>query len=370
MGSVKNLGHIGFKKSIESLLRNDWENQDRMRSLVIDYELKKEAKEKRKDRHVRIIVLGSGDSGKTTLLRQLNLVFGTGFSIEQLQYKSLILENIANAFKGIFTGKLDYKKFPVMSQYESQIKTILGFQYEPPLTNLPAAVLCAIVEIWNIPSIKEIYCNPPPGLDIHEMGIHFLNDIARITHPDYLPTNQDILYIRKPTMMISEHIFQITDTFYHFFDVAGQRECRARWQPYFDGTLDGIIFAASLISYCQVLAEDPRVNRHFDALVLFESIANHTLLKHTNLIILFTKSDLLSKRLDKFPVNRYLGYYTDGNDFKSVVAFFKTKMIKKVKRTDRLILTHVTNNTDTKLMTKVVNSITACVIQRKINLLC
>jgi ABC-type Fe3+/spermidine/putrescine transport system ATPase subunit len=52
------------------------------RSAEIDKQLKEDATELKKqiEKNSRIILLGTGDSGKTTVLRQLTLIHGAGFS--------------------------------------------------------------------------------------------------------------------------------------------------------------------------------------------------------------------------------------------------------------------------------------------------
>jgi stage III sporulation protein SpoIIIAA len=56
------------------------EQELKKRSQMIDEQLRKEAEQRKQDKTLDIILLGSADSGKTTLLRQLILLHGSGFS--------------------------------------------------------------------------------------------------------------------------------------------------------------------------------------------------------------------------------------------------------------------------------------------------
>jgi hypothetical protein len=92
------------------------------------------------------------------------------------------------------------------------------------------------------------------------------------------------------------------------YDVGGQRGLRKQWMPFFD-FVNNIIFVADMSCYDQVMEEDGEVNRMVDALDLFKKISNAPLLVGIPLVLMLNKMDLLEKKLEYSPVNRYFSDY-------------------------------------------------------------
>ncbi|KAJ3289218.1 Guanine nucleotide-binding protein G(o) subunit alpha [Rhizoclosmatium sp. JEL0117] len=56
-------------------------------------------------REVKILLLGTGDSGKTTVLKQLRVIYGSGFTPEEyLDFRSIILQNVVACAKALVAG--------------------------------------------------------------------------------------------------------------------------------------------------------------------------------------------------------------------------------------------------------------------------
>ena len=58
-------------------------------------------------------------------------------------------------------------------------------------------------------------------------------------------------------------------------------------------SVNALIFLAPISAFDQVLAEDPRVNRLEDSLLLWRAIVANKLLAHVNIILFLNKVDLL-----------------------------------------------------------------------------
>ena len=102
----------------------------------------------------------------------------------------------------------------------------------------------------------------------------FLTDIPRLSHPTYIPTEQDVLRARAQSTAITETRFNEGPLSIHIFDVGGQRNERRKWIHCFEGcvaslrfvgffwilmeggSVTGIIFCTALSEYDQVLLEE------------------------------------------------------------------------------------------------------------------
>lgn len=59
--------------------------------------------------------------------------------------------------------------------------------------------------------------------------LSFFDELSRLSHPDYLPTDQDILHCRVRTTGISEEAFTVDGMKLLVVDVGGQRSERKKW---------------------------------------------------------------------------------------------------------------------------------------------
>merc|ERR1712129_31638 len=110
-------------------------------------------------------------------------------------------------------------------------------------------------------------------MGIPDSCAHFFDAVSRIASANYLPSDLDILLVRKRTTGIIEEHFTIKGTKFHIFDVGGQRNERKKWIHCFEG-VTAVIFVASLSSYNEVLLEDENVIVMSEEINLFDQICN------------------------------------------------------------------------------------------------
>lgn len=85
-------------------------------------------------------------------------------------------------------------------------------------------------------------------------------------------------------------------------------------------TVNAIIFLAPISAFDQTLAEDPRVNRLEDSMLLWRSVVSNKLLANVNIILFLNKCDLLKAKLDAGVSLAYhmTSYRDRANDYDSV----------------------------------------------------
>lgn len=86
----------------------------------------------------------------------------------------------------------------------------------------------------------------------------YFDSIDNISHPDYLPSDQDVLRSRVKTTGITETTFLIGELTYRMFDVGGQRSERKKWIHCFEN-VTAIVFLVAISEYDQLLLEDETV---------------------------------------------------------------------------------------------------------------
>ncbi|KAH7888972.1 G-protein alpha subunit [Phlebopus sp. FC_14] len=206
------------------------------------------------------------------------------------------------------------------------------------VTNLASRTLISaqneIDELWKHPAVRILLNNRRIRLD--ESAPFFLDNIKRISQPDYLPTTVDLLNVRLQTLGVAEHSFDIElcGSRYNWlmYDVGGARHA---WVPYFDDAT-AIIFLAPISAFDQYLEEDAKTNRVDDSLQLFTAICSNKLLKNSHLVLLLNKTDLLKKKLEAgIKVRKYITSYGDRpNTYADVSEYFRAHFIQVHRRND------------------------------------
>jgi guanine nucleotide-binding protein subunit alpha len=83
-----------------------------------------------------------------------------------------------------------------------------------------------------------------------------MESLDRLFRPNYLPSNQDILYAKSRTIGIVETVFELDNYTYRMVDVGGQRSERRKWIRAFD-SVEAILFVAAINAYDVFIPEDP-----------------------------------------------------------------------------------------------------------------
>jgi len=302
----------------------------------------------------RLTPSGSGESEATQLGHSKNGV------------KELTI-NAASQWKNTFTRLLSGES---SSDEEEEV-----IDWDDP--NDPSVILNAcsedMISLWSNPVVQQLL--EKQNIRLEDMAGFFLDAISRVTSPDYVPTDDDILRARLKTLGVSEHRFTITHGAslgrdWRVFDVGGHRSQRAAWAPYFDD-MDAIIFLAPISCFDQVLDEDHKINRLEDSVKLWNSIVTNELLKNTNLIIFLNKIDILKAKLAAgIRLAKYVVSYADRpNDFENASTYLRKKFagISKEKSIlPRPFYCHLTSVTDTKSTKYILSNIKDMLMRRNL----
>ena len=97
---------------------------------------------------------------------------------------------------------------------------------------------------WDINLFLFAFCN-----------LSLIDNVDRITDPNYIPIIEDILRARQPTTSIIEYTFLLKDSYFMFVDVSGQRSERRKWINCFEN-VTSLLFVASLSDYDLTLSKD------------------------------------------------------------------------------------------------------------------
>jgi len=325
-------------------------------------------KAKKDEKSIKLLLLGAGESGKSTLFKQMNAIYGKGYSTdERLTYKSIIEQNTLSAIK-ILINALD--DVPDIIQKEcrmdSDVRTLAKEVDDLPLdTIIEKDIAKKIEKIWNDPAIQTMYENRS-HFQFPDSGKYFFDKIDEISDPEYIPTQQDILRSRVRTTGIVESTFEIEGRSFQMFDVGGQRNERKKWIHCFEN-VTCVIFVAAISEYDQVLYEDETMNRMEETLKLFNEICNARWFVETSLILFLNKRDLFEEKIKRVPLTKFFkDYKDDPHNFRKCSTFIKRKFETLNRSPGKEIYTHITCATDTDNITHVFKSVKDTLIKRSL----
>ncbi|KAI9730809.1 MAG: hypothetical protein M1834_005527 [Cirrosporium novae-zelandiae] len=346
--------------------RNRGDDQEIKKNADIDKMIKRNRKEM--DREVKILLLGAGESGKSTILKQMRIIHSGGFSTdERREVRAVIYSNIVVAFKVILDIMNDDNITFSLPESEKWSNQILSAEHDVgPDEAFPPEMLPAMKGLWLDKGVKQAVSRG------HEFALHdnlsyFFSSIDRIWEPGFIPSDQDVLQSRLRTTGITETIFDLGQLTYRMVDVGGQRSERKKWIHCFEGC-NCLLFLVALSGYDQCLVEDQTANQMHEAMMLFESLANGEWFKRKPIILFLNKIDLFKDKLPKSPLANYFPDYSgDPTDFDAASRYFAERFRAMNRQQDREIYIHYTNATDTTLLKVTMQSVQDMILQRNLN---
>lgn len=321
--------------------------------------------EKEKERlndEVKLLLLGAGESGKSTIAKQLKIIHANGFTEDELlTYKTIVYSNTIVAMRNIIKAS-ETLKIPLAPELDGAIQ-ILNF-CDP--SNLGQKEGRAIQELWKADCIQEIY-KRQSEYQLYDSAAYYFDNIERIVQPNYRPNVDDVIHTRAKTNGIIQTDFVIEKTKFKLVDVGGQRSERKKWLHCFED-VTCVIFCVALNEYDLKLYEDNQTNRMQESLKLFRTICNSNWLKDVSMILFFNKSDLFKEKIKTVDLKCCFEDYTGGCDYNNALNFIKDKFLAENENPKKLIYTHVTTAIDTNNIKFVFDSVKDTVLHQVLDL--
>ncbi|XP_061614691.1 guanine nucleotide-binding protein G(olf) subunit alpha-like isoform X1 [Phyllopteryx taeniolatus] len=261
----------------------------------IDRQLQKE-RQAYKATH-RLLLLGAGESGKSTIVKQMRILHVDGFNAEEKRQKIQdIRKNVKDAIVTIVSAmSMLTPPIPLGNPVNQfRVDYIKGIA---PLSDLEYTeeFFEHAQKLWEDDGVKACY-ERANEYQLIDCAQYFLDRLDSVRRADYTPTDQDLLRCRVLTSGIFESRFQVDKVNFHMFDVGGQRDERRKWIQCFND-VTAIIFVAASSSYNMVIREDNSTNRLQESLDLFRSIWTNRFLKTISVILFLNKQDVLADKI-------------------------------------------------------------------------
>jgi len=199
----------------------------------------------------KLLLLGAGESGKSTLFKQMIKLYGPGFTDHDRRdtYVELVHSNVIGNIKSLLSNTKNYGQLEEKNEHLRAI--MMNTKPAAPLTPELAQQIAAL---WADPVIQAAYANRTK-FQLNESCAYFMDQLHILSSPDYLPSDHDIMAVRIKTTGILSNEFTISENKFQMFDVGGQRNERKKWIHCFEGV------TAVFFRYCPVRVQLSAVRR-------------------------------------------------------------------------------------------------------------
>lgn len=375
----------------------------------LDAEVNRELAAAHKHDVKRALFLGAGESGKSTVFKQMRINHGDHFSqFERFQFSKLIWADTLRSMRGlVHTAETRNMKVPAKLHESYQI--VLGLdvtravivqsetdpdarrfleQHVPPSPDSRAPALSlslptipeedmrprcahpkytmatreqianAVYTLWTEwPELREL--SMPAILESN--GPYFFAKIREYARPDYQTSAADIVHARLKTTGIVETTFDIRGSQLAVVDVGGQRTERTKWVHCFDD-VTCVLFVVAASEFDLNLREDDKVNRLEESLEVFDQCVNSKWLNDKPVTLFLNKMDILESKLAYCSFKQYHpNFQGDEQNPEQVVDYIESLFRARMKPQGaayRGMYTHRTCATDIKSMKFVVEAVT------------
>lgn len=352
---------LGCLSNSDASINSDAHNRVIEKQLKID--------EKKLKSEVKLLLLGAGESGKSTVLKQMKLIHASGFDEnERESFRLIVFTNIVVTMQ-LLTEAIDQLNIPL--EHESYREYFPLFEHIKPLKkkeSYPHCYLEPLKLLWNDAGVQKARTQGNI-FALHDNAGYFYDHLDRFWEPNYVPTDHDIILCRAKTTGIVETVFHIGSLVYRMMDVGGQRSERKKWIHCFDN-VTAVLFVVAISGYDQCLVEDRDSNQMHESLMLFDAICNSPWFINTSMILFFNKIDIFKEKIHVSPVSKWFpDFQGDDDDFVQTSTYFNKRFQRLNQNTSKRVYTHNTDATDTTLLEHVMVTVSDIILNENISTL-
>ncbi|KAL0484932.1 guanine nucleotide-binding protein G(i) subunit alpha [Acrasis kona] len=317
---------------------SDQNGEDSQRDTKISAPIQTESK------ILKVLLLGAGESGKSTIFKQMKIIHDKGFTDSELKdFRYVVFANVIKGMKTLVESASNLNL--TFNDEETKDRATRVFEVEDDFIMYMQRVwndeLCDDIQaLWRDPVIQAAF-DKRSHTQLDDSTEYYLNSLERIRKPDYIPTEEDVLWARVKTTGIIEVRYPYGDKVVSLVDVGGQRNERKKWINCFVD-VDIVVFVVSLIDYNLKCYEDGEKNRMSESLELFEKTVNSAIFSKTPVLLLLNKTDLFKHKIKRESLKTTFPEYDGPEEYDPALKYINNKFTSMDKSTkqERTIYTY------------------------------
>lgn len=150
---------------------------------------------------------GAGESGKSTIVKQMKIIHETGYSQDECeQYRPVVYSNTIQSLMAIIRAmgqlRIDFADAS-KTDLARQFFTYASAAEEGDLT---MDLVSLMKRLWADQGVQQCF-GRSREYQLNDSAAYYLNSLDRISQPNYIPTQQDVLRTRVKTTGIVETHF-------------------------------------------------------------------------------------------------------------------------------------------------------------------
>jgi len=202
------------------------DKKQKQASILIENEIKKENKEQ--GYSFKLLLLGTGDAGKSTFTKQMAFIYGSATPQFLGTFTGILRENCLDGMQVLLTGMQESSGGIPESIQAVATKVLNASELDP-------AVAADVQTLYASKLVLEA-AEKAANLNI-QGGVggakYYFSNASRFASHDYIPTKEDVLMARRKTVGIVETHFEFNNASFTLVDVGGQRSERKKMAPLF-----------------------------------------------------------------------------------------------------------------------------------------
>lgn len=317
----------------------------------------------------KLLLLGPGESGKSTIFKQL-IIAGRGFTdFERSQKSEIIQESTLGYLLDLIDAVEENKDLHNLSISSEGKDFVSSLKETASLSNYDMAKVMSsdfqekLTKLWNEEAVQATWNLEAGNVQVPRCLGHFMKKQSEVYSEGYTATDEDLLLLRARTLGIIEEQFEVNDEKIILVDVGGQRSERRKWINCFD-SVTSVLFVAGVGDYDMNVWEDQTTNRIHEALKLLSELTKNKVFENTPFILFLNKSDILQEKVERgVPLTLCFPEYTGNQTFDAVKEYMAQKFLECRESGPRMYV-HFTCATDTMQVKKLFGSIVEVIINK------
>eukprot|EP01083_Nonionella_stella_P172982 595229_1 len=294
-----------------------------------------------REKKIKIALLGTSSSGKTTIIKQLKKMTESCDEPDAKQMASFIKDSLVTNMKNLCHQSTILQEFNNQTAVHKSIRYLRDEMLAlRDSEDLNADIAFKIRELWHDQGIQNTL-RQRHTFQVADNLSYFFDKIDLIAAADYKPDFEDEVRIQRRSIGYSpfrfvKYIYDYGEFFFEMPDVGGTRSERRKWwssKLLEDPDLTGIVYVVPLSDYNLTLYEDNQTNRLKDAINLFrETMIKGKFFRNKPLFLLFNKYDIYLEKIKNIPISHWFDDFPENeynpHDPDHVVKFIAGQFLK------------------------------------------
>ncbi|GAM25742.1 hypothetical protein SAMD00019534_089170 [Acytostelium subglobosum LB1] len=370
---------------------------------------------------IKLLLLGTGESGKSTVVKQMKILHSKGFTDEEKDfYRRLVHRNVIDGM-AILVHTIQEHGIQVAPETRAAIEQFASW-FQVYQASRPSLRLSNNHSPMNTPkltssssSISSTSISPNTSFNLNdaaassselgqlstsfEANASLVEDKGIPTHISELINKIWSDSIVQTDVIIKAQRYHINDSVKYYlnelsrlikadytptsFDIlssrsqttgvietdfkvadvmfkivdVGGQRGERKKWIHFFEDVTAIVYVAAINEYDQMLVEDGSANRLQESLTLFDQVCNDASFPNSSVILFLNKIDLFQEKLKRISMQTCFPEYKEDQTYERASNYIKNLFLSKRKQSSKFVYSHFTCATDTKSFEKVFSSV-------------